>query len=326
MSGWVRGWALLGVLAMPVQAQLLVDQRDLLLEDGRVPREMALDRLQQVRFAFREMPAAGQRWSTWLRGYAQDGEWRGDEPSLRLQSHGLVLGLDRPLSGQWMGGALLSAGRAEADADTGRFAVDSQHLGIYAATRVYHQLGFKLGLLHGWHQLDGRRQEGGTRLGGDTSARSLQAFGEASYAMDFRDFSLEPFAGLAWQRSNIDGFGELGGAGALHLQGSDEERAYLTLGWRLARPWTLDEGRLVGRASLALRQQLDGERLSLVALDDGGAPQALRGRDLEESSLRLDLSLDRELGRGRYLGLAYAGRLAEQAREQSLAVRLSLRF
>lgn len=326
MKGRMLGWSLLGALAMPAQAQLLVDQRELLLEDGRLPREAALDRLQQVRFAYREMPAMGQRWSTWLRGYGQEGEWRGAGPSLQLQSHGLVLGLDRPLAGQWMGGALLSAGRAEADADLGQFAIDSQHLGLYAGTRVYHQLGFKLGLLHGWHQLDGRRQEGGTRLSGDTSARSLQAFGEASYAMDFRNFSLEPFAGLAWQRSVIDGFSERGGAGVLHLQGGDEERAYLTLGWRLARPWTLDEGRLVGRASLALRQQLDGERLSLVALDDGGLEQTLRGRDLDESSLRLDLSLDRELGRGRYLGLAYAGRLAEQAREQSLALRLSLRF
>lgn len=326
MKGRIWGWALLGMLTLPAQAQLLVDQRELLLEDGRLPREAALDRLQQVRFAYREMPAAGQRWSTWLRGYGQEGEWRGAEPSLQLQSQGLVLGLDRPLAGQWMGGVLVSAGRAEADADAGHFAINSQHLGLYAATRVYHQLGFKLGLLHGWHQLEGRRQEGGVRLGGDTAARSLQLFGEASYAMDFRNFSLEPFAGLAWQRSSIDGFGERGGAGALQLDGGDEERAYLTLGWRLARPWTLDHGRLVGRASLALRQQLDDDRLALEAVDAGGERLALRGRDLDASSLRLDLSLDQDLGRGRYLGLGYAGRYAENAREQALAMRLSLRF
>ena len=164
------------------------------------------------------------------------------------------------------------------------------------------------------------------QLDGDGRARSLQLFGEASYAMDFRTFSLEPFAGLAWQRSRFDGVRERGGAAALWLAGGDEERAYLTLGWRLARPWTLDQGRLVGRASLALRQQLDDDRLSLRAWDAAGDPQPLRGRDLDASSLRLDLSLDHELGRGRYLGLGYAGRFAEQAREQALALRLSLRF
>ena len=326
MKWRIWGWALLGVLTLPAQAQLLVDQRELLLEDGRVPREMALDRLQQVRFAFREMPAAGQRWSTWLRGYGQNGEWRGADPSLQLQSQGLVVGLDRPLAGQWMGGALLALGQSEADADSGRFVIHSQQLGFYAATRVYHQLGFKAGLLHGWHQLESHRLQGGTRLSGDTQARSLQLFGEVSYAMDFRNFSLEPFAGLAWQRSAFDGFGERGGADALQLDGGDEERAYLTLGWRLARPWTLEQGRLVGRASLALRQQLDDARLSLDALNASGEQARLRGRDLDASSLRLDLSLDHELGRGRYLGLGYAGRFAENAREQSLALRLSLRF
>ena len=80
------------------------------------------------------------------------------------------------------------------------------------------------------------------------------------------------------------------------------------------------------KTSLALRQQLDDDRLSLRAWDAAGDPQPLRGRDLDASSLRLDLSLDHELGRGRYLGLGYAGRFAEQAREQALALRLSLRF
>ena len=43
-------------------------------------------------------------------------------------------------------------------------------------------------------------------------------------------------------------------------------------------------------------------------------------------SLRLDLSLDHELRDDLYLGLTYAGDYAEDARDNALAARLSLKF
>lgn len=91
----------------------------------------------------------------------------------------------------------------------------------------------------------------------------------------------------------------------MRLSGADEESGYLTLGWRLAAPWYAQGGKWVCRASLALRQDLGGDRLA---------------------SLRLDLSLDRELGDNGYLGLTYAGHYAEDARDNALAARLSLKF
>lgn len=306
--------ATLGALVLTLTGQgalageLLLDQRALLLDDGRLPREAALDRLQQVRFAFRERQAQEGEWPLWSRAYGIRGSWDG---GLRRDGEGLVLGLDRPLGGQWMGGALASVARARLEADDGHADSDSTHLGLYAATRVYNQLGFKLGVLHGWHEL-----EWGER------ARSWQLFGESSFALDFRDFTLEPFAGLAYVRLDAPAQQARG----LRLPGADEESGHLTLGWRLAAPWYAQGGKWVGRASLALRQDLGSDRLASRAWSEEGEALRVRGREFERASLRLDLSLDRELGDNCYLGLTYAGHYAEDARDNALAARLSLKF
>ncbi len=316
-DGWImRGWMILAccglsALACADEGQLLLDQRALLLNDSRLPREAALDRLQQVRFAFRESQAEADQWPIWTRVQGDHGHWDG---GLQRRGESLTLGLDRPLAGQWIGGGLvaLSQARLEDDADSG--ASDSAHVGLYAATRVYNQLGFKLGALYGQHRLDSGSDH--------ASAYSWQLFGESSFALDFRDFTLEPFAGLALLR--LDG-GALRDNG-LRLQAADEEGGYLTLGWRLAAPWYWQQRKWVGRASLALRQDLGSDRLNAEAMSADGQRLRLQGREFERSSLRLDLSLDHELRDGLYLGLTYAGDYAEDARDNALAARLSLKF
>ncbi|WP_137974256.1 autotransporter domain-containing protein [Pseudomonas sp. F(2018)] len=303
------GTVVLALIGQAAQAgDLLLDQRALLLDDSRLPREAALDRLQQVRFAFREKQAQEREWPLWSRAYGVDGTWDG---GLERDGEGLLLGLDRPLGGQWIGGVLAGVSRTRLQDDTGHADSDSTHLGLYAATRIYNQLGFKLGALQGWHEL-----ERGER------ARSWQLFGESSLALDFRDFTLEPFAGLAYVQLDAPSQRERG----LYLPGADEESGYLTLGWRLAAPWYVQQRKWVGRASLALRQDLGSDRLASRAWSEEGDALHLQGREFERSTLRLDLSLDHELSERCYLGLTYAGHYAEDARDSALAARLSVKF
>ncbi|MBD9423895.1 autotransporter outer membrane beta-barrel domain-containing protein [Pseudomonas sp. PDM15] len=299
----------LALIGQAVQADdLLLAQRALLLDDSRLPREAALDRLQQVRFAFREKQAQEGDWPLWSRAYGIDGAWDG---GLERDGEGLLLGLDRPLGGQWIGGVLAGVSRTRLEDDAGHADSDSTHLGLYAATRIYNQLGFKLGALQGWHEL-----ERGER------ARSWQLFGESSLALDFRDFTLEPFAGLAYVRLDAPNQRAQG----VSLPGADEESGYLTLGWRLAAAWYVQQRKWVGRASLALRQDLGSDQLTSRAWSEEGDALRLQGREFERSTLRLDLSLDHELSERCYLGLTYAGHYAEDARDSALAARLSVKF
>ncbi|MEK1907810.1 MAG: autotransporter outer membrane beta-barrel domain-containing protein, partial [Pseudomonas sp.] len=200
-------------------ASLPLDQRSLLLEDTRLPREAALDRLQQIRFAFRERAAQPGQWQSWARAYGGYGSWDAGSGSPRLErrSGGLLVGLDRPLQGMWVAGVLAGAGRSALQAEQGGDSdVDSYHLGGYAATRFY-QLGFKLGATYSWHELHSERHRAGQSLHADSRAGSAQVFGEASYSLDFRDFSLEPFAGLAYVQLDAERVREHGGDQALQL-------------------------------------------------------------------------------------------------------------
>lgn len=245
-------------LAVAQAAELPLSQRSLLLDDSRLPREAALDRLQQIRFAFRERPAPAGQLQGWSRAYGGYGAWDGSADSARLERRnaGLLVGIDRPLAGMWVGGALAGVGRSELQAQAGGDSdVDSYHLGAYAATR-YYQLGFKLGAAYSWHELSGTRQVTGQRLQGDSQAGTAQLFGEASYPLDFRDFTLEPFAGLAYVQLDADSLHEHGGPAALRLSGEQQAGAYLSLGWRLASAWQLHERRLLGRASLVDRKSV----------------------------------------------------------------------
>jgi outer membrane autotransporter protein len=310
-------------------AELPLSQRSLLLDDSRLPREAALDRMQQIRFAFRERPAPAGQLQGWSRGYGAYGSWDGSSDSARLErrSKGLLVGIDRPLTGMWMAGALAGVSRSELQADDGGDSdVDSYHLAAYATTR-YYQLGFKLGAAYSWHELDSQRRSAGQRLRGDSQAASTQLFGEASYPLDFREFTLEPFAGLAYVHLDADSLRETGGADALQLSGEQQDGAYLTLGWRLASAWRVRERRLVGRASLAARHGFLDDRATAQAWQPAtGRSFELSGREFERDQLRLDLSLDYQLSEQLYLGLTYAGQYADDARDNQLGARFSLQF
>lgn len=315
--------------AEPQAGGLWLTQRSLLLEDSRIPRDAALDRLQQIRFAFRERPAADGQLQAWTRAYGGYGTWQGDAYSSRLQRHsaGVLFGIDRPLQGMWVAGVLGGFGRSElqVDGSSGDSDVDSYHLSAYAATR-YYQLGFKFGVGYSWHDLHAQRKEPGEVLKADGRAATTQVFGEASYPQDFRDFTIEPFAGLAYVHLDAQGMRERGGAHAVHLGRDEQDGAYLTLGWRAATTWQLQQRRLIGRGSLALRHGFIEPRLQSDVQRADGSVLDISGRTFERDNLRLDLSLDYELVPEVYVGVLYASQFAEDARDQSLGARMSLKF
>ncbi|MCY1287934.1 Extracellular serine protease [compost metagenome] len=322
----------LPLLAAPTfaaqEGELYASSQRLLLEDSRFVREAALDRLQQIRFAYREPAPEPGRQPAWLRAYGNQGSVDGDGAAARVEHDGggLFVGADRKLDERWVAGALAGYSRLDAELDDHRGGadIDSYHLAAYAAMRYYNQLGLKLGAAYSQHRLEARRQG----RHGEGDGDSWQAFGEGLYAMDFRDFTVEAFAGLAYVALRSDGLREHGGVGALQVAGDDQQIGFATFGWRAARGLTLDSGRrLTLRGSLGWRHALgstDTRRDTRVLAN--GVESRSAGVPLDEDSLRLDLGADYELAPQLYLGLAYAGHYAEAARDNALSGRLSLKF
>ena len=80
------GLGLFQVATGVVAGDLALDQRALLLEGDRLPREAALDRLQQVRFAFREAAPEAGEWPLWSRICGIQGSW--DDAGLERAARG----------------------------------------------------------------------------------------------------------------------------------------------------------------------------------------------------------------------------------------------
>ncbi|MBM7059905.1 autotransporter domain-containing protein [Pseudomonas sp. UL073] len=322
---WCAALALIGGLlgssaGATQEGELAASSQSLLLDDSRFVREAALDRLQQIRFAFREPKAEADEQPVWLRGYGHRGSLDGEGPAGRVeeQGGGAFVGLDRAFGDTWVAGVL--AGYSQLDVDLDGAAadvdIDSYHLGAYAAMRYYNQLGLKLGAAFSDDRLDSRS--------GDDDGRRWQAFAEGVYAMDFETATLEAFANLAYVALHSDGLD-----GAAWVVDSEERQVtFSTLGWRYATRFDLSaEQRLIARASLGWRHAFgDTEaRTDGVLLADGSRFHS-RGVALSEDSLRLDLGADYGVTPTSYIGLFYLGQYADAARDNGLSARLSLRF
>lgn len=278
--------------------------RATLLEDARFTREAVLDRIQQLRFSFREgEPEDGQQ-PYWARTYASHGsaDGPGAAPSRERTVAGIALGSERWV-GDWVLGATAGLSRTELEAGSDDARLDGYQLGAYLGTKFYNQIGFKTGLLLDSHRVDGHAPA--------ADARGGQLFGELSYSLDYRDFSLEGFSELAWLRQDSEHQADVGS--------QRDELLQATFGLRGTTAWTLGpDQRLVARVIPAWRRNSGDRRLG----DEDGAGEAQLARDVIHLGLMLDWQLDQALS----LGLAYGGDWATEARDNGLALRMSLKY
>ncbi len=280
---------------------LAAASRATLLEDSHFLRDAASERIQQIRFSFREPPLDEGQVPAWARAFGSHGSVDADHraPRRERDSGGLLLGSERKL-GTWLVGGMggysaTSVEVQDADAD-----IHSLHLGAYAGTKIYNQIGVKLGAAWSGHDGDARAADGD----------SGQVFGELSYSLDFRDFSAEGFGELAYVRLDSDSVGP--------LDSQRDEIGYSTFGLRGTTRIDLASGRrLTARISSGWRHAFSDSRIE----DESGAAVALT-----EDAIRLDMGLDYQLTEQAYAGLYYNGTYAEDARDNGATARLSLRF
>ncbi|QEY60641.1 autotransporter domain-containing protein [Metapseudomonas lalkuanensis] len=297
-------FAALGALLVSAPAlgdPLAAASRAYLLEDSHFLRDAASERIQQIRFSFREPPLEEEQTPAWVRAFGSRGSADADHRAPRRERDigGGLLGSERKL-GNWLVGGMggYSASSVEVqgeDAD-----IHSLHLGAYAGTKIYNQIGVKLGAAWSGHDGDRRAADGD----------SGQVFGELSYSLDFRDFSAEGFSELAYVRLDSDAFGA--------QDRQRDEIGYSTFGLRGTTRIELESGRrLTARISSGWRHAYSDSRLE----DESGGAVALT-RD----AFRLDMGLDYQLSEEAYAGLFYNGTYAEDARDNGVTARLSLRF
>lgn len=297
----LAGFCALLLAAPALGDSLAAASRATLLEDSHFLRDAASERIQQIRFSFREPPLEESQTPAWARAFGSHGSADGDHRAPRRERDigGLLLGSERKL-GNWLVGAMGGYSATSVDVQGADADIHSLHLGAYAGTKIYNQIGVKLGAAWSGHDGDARTAD----------ADSGQVFGELSYSLDFRDFSVEGFSELAYVRLDSDSRGS--------LDSQRDEIGYSTFGLRGTTRIELESGRrLTARISSGWRHAFSDSRIE----DESGAAVALT-RD----AVRLDAGMDYQLTEQAYAGLFYNGTYAEYARDNGLTARVSLRF
>ncbi|MBV6388461.1 MAG: hypothetical protein JNIBNLAF_00053 [Nitrosomonas europaea] len=296
-----------------------------LLEESRFPRRAVNDRL-------RSTFGTNTDTAFWAHGYGAWAGWQsdGNAASLKRDTGGLLLGLDGQL-GNWRTGVMTGrswTGVTVADrASTAE--AGTWYAGLYGGTQ-WGDLGLRLGLLHGEHDIDTRRTVAVPGLSGTLrsthGASTTQAFGELAHTLHFGIVRYEPFSNLAHIHTRSNRFTETGGSMALAGRRSTMSATVMTLGQRIEAAHVF-RGTGIRTVGMIGWQHVWGDviprsthRFSM------GDPFTIAGTPLARNNLLVEGGFELSLGRRAAIGASYTGRFAHNGHDHAATAVLRIGF
>lgn len=265
----------------------------------------------------------------WVQGVGNGGslDKHGGSAGLKHDTHGLLLGADWALDHAWRVGVMGAKSSSNLNAQRFSADLDSWHLGGYAV-RTDGPLALRLGAIYSDHAGRNKRNvnllDYKEQLKGSYNAQSQTLFSELGYQLGSADVSVEPFAGLGFQRYHRDSFKETGGLTALNVGAQTQQNLSSTFGLRLATVYRFDNQisltphlstgwkHLYGDVDSQVRQSYR----ALPGLVDGFT---VNGTSLDRNTLDLQAGLNLALSTHHTLGLAYSAQAGTNSRNQGLA-------
>ncbi len=260
----------------------------------------------------------------------------GNASSVSQSSGGLFVGGDGAVGGGWrLGGALGYIGSHSSIADTAsRTNVDSYTATLFGGRNFPVGPGhvrFMAGAAYTWHDIDTKRDVAAgslaQRLESSYHASSTQVFTELGYRLPLGDaYSIEPYAGVAWNQLRTRDFDETGGTAALHGAGSSDDVTSTTLGLRGA--WLFGSERAPGRltATLGWRHAMGDVKPRQELAFEGGSTFSVTGVPIARDAAVLGLGAEMAITRSTTAGVAYDAQFGGGNRQQSGQLKLAMRF
>jgi outer membrane autotransporter protein len=267
----------------------------------------------------------------WLQALGHGGTLDRDNDALKFSTQGLVLGADWSVDEQWRIGVL--GGKSETRLDSRGLDgdLDSLHVGAYAL-RQDGPLSLRLGATYSNHDGNTKRRVAfkgfSDRPEGRYDANTQQAFAEAGYNLGRANVSIEPFAGLGYQRYQRDSYTEKGGAAALKVHSQSQNNLNSTIGLRLAKLNTLDNGmQLTPRFTAGWKHTFgDVESNTRQRLVTGGKDFTVSGAPLDRDSLLVDAGLDLGLSANQTLGVSLNSEFGTDSRNHGVTGQWRMSF
>ncbi|MRJ18907.1 autotransporter outer membrane beta-barrel domain-containing protein [Pseudomonas haemolytica] len=264
----------------------------------------------------------------WVQGLGNGGNLNSQRGSAGLKhgTQGLLLGADWALDHAWRIGVM--GAKTSSRFDAPRFAadLDSWHLGGYAV-RQDGPFALRLGAVYSNHAGQNKRNVAALnykeQLKGNYNANSQTLFSELGYQLGSADFSVEPFAGIGYQRYQREDFKERGGLTALNVGSQTQQNLNSTLGLRLATVYRFDNNlSLTPHLSTSWKHRY-GDVDSQVRQTSRHAPDlidgfTITGTALDRNSLDLQAGLDLALSADHSIGLTYTSQAGTDSSNQGL--------
>ena len=266
-------------------------------------------------------------------GLATDTDATGNSAETKFRSTGVSLGAEKCFDDFLLGAAFrYGDGRLSADSRRSDIDTSSYYLGLYGNWNLLASdegtLRATLGASYGYHELESSRRISHPalrqNLEADYDAHTAQVFGEVAYTVPLSPvFTLEPYAGAAWNSTWSEGFSENGGSAALRGRSQQNDNVSTSLGLGLTA--TPHERFKISAAAGWEHLYGDKEPEAELAFT-GGERFTVQGAPLNRDALTLDLAA--EVGLGQQVGLqfGYEGWLGEKSRSHGGYVQLKFEF
>lgn len=283
------------------------------------------------------MPQSGAS-PVWAQAF---GNWSkfgsdGNASSVSQSSGGLFVGGDGAVGGGWRLGAAVGyiGSHNSIDDASSRTNVDSYTATLFGGRNFQAGPGhvrFMAGAAYTWHDIDAKRDVAAgslnQRLESSYHASSTQVFTELGYNLPLGDaYTIEPFAGLAWNQLRTRGFEESGGTAALHGSSNSDDVTSTTLGLRGG--WEFGSDRTPGRltASLGWRHAMGDVKPKQQLAFEGGSTFSVTGVPIARDAAVLGLGAEMAITRNTTAGIAYDAQFGGGNRQQSGVLKLAVRF
>ncbi|MBB1595159.1 autotransporter outer membrane beta-barrel domain-containing protein [Achromobacter sp. UMC46] len=274
----------------------------------------------------------------WAQAFGNWSTFNGDgnASSVSQSAGGLFVGGDGAVGNGWrLGGAVGYIGSHNSIADvSSRTNVDSYTATLFGGRNFQAgpgSLRFMAGTAYTWHDIEAKRDVAAgslnQRLESSYHASSTQVFTELGYNLPVGDaYTIEPYAGLAWNQLRTRDFKESGGSAALHGTGSSDDVTTTTLGLRGA--WQFGSDQAPGRltASLGWRHAMGDVKPRQELAFAGGSTFSVTGVPIARNAAVLGLGAEMAITRNTTAGIAYDAQFGGGNRQQSGLLKLAMRF
>ena len=276
----------------------------------------------------------------WFQGLGSGASLGGQHGSAGLQqrNRGLVLGADWAVDHAWRVGVMGAKSTSDLSAKRFKAGLDSWHLGAYAV-REDGPLALRLAAIHSSHAGQNKRSvdfdfiDYREQLKGKYTAQSQTLLSELGYRVDHGSFTVEPFAGVGYQRYHRERFKEKGGMSALNVGEQTQQNLSTTLGLRMSSLYTLDNQMSLKPHVSASWKHLYGDVGSSVRQSSAWVDKdafnsdfTIQGIALNRDSLALQAGLGLAVSATQSVGLTYTGGVGARSTSQAVMGQWTLTF